>query len=151
MFNSIHPNHMLAMRSLNRRHSAGLMDSLQPAGWVMLPSRQIYLVADVAKQSLSRRDSKNDQKVWRDTHLDYQELAQISAADADRSAALDRLLYINKYSTMNPAFTPAFVQLTHDLGLIKYLVFRARSGLIQVFLGGALSTRQPRRNATHGL
>jgi hypothetical protein len=129
------PTHVLAMRSLNWRHSSRLMSALLAAGWFFLPSRQIYLVDDVSKQSLTRRDSKNDHKVWLTKNLDYQELNEISQADAERIALLYEYLYLEKYSRLNPIFTPEFVKLTHNLGLVKYLAFRDNQGIIQSFGG----------------
>ena len=129
------PSHVLAMRSLNQRHSASLMDALLAAGWLLLPSRQIYLVNDVAKESLSRRDSKNDQKLWHASHFDYQELKEMSQCDAERIAKLYEFLYLEKYSRLNPTFTPEFVKLTHNIGMLKYFVFRDHDGQIQSFGG----------------
>ena len=129
------PQHFLAMRSLNWRHTATLMRALVDSGWFLLPSRQIYLVNDVAKESLVRRDSKNDQRVWQASHFDYQELTEMSQADAERISQLYEMLYLDKYSRLNPAFTPEFIRLTHSIGMVKYLVFRDGGGEIQSFGG----------------
>ena len=129
------PTHILAMRSLNWRHCADMMKALAAAGWLLLPSRQIYLVDDVARESLTKRDSKNDQRVWRDSPFDYQELTVLSQSDAKRIAALYEYLYLEKYSRLNPAFTSEFIKITHNLGMVKYLVFRDKNGEIQSFGG----------------
>jgi hypothetical protein len=129
------PRHFLAMRSLNWRHTATVMRALVDAGWFLLPSRQVYLVNDVAKESLVRRDSKNDQRVWQASHFDYQELTEMSHAEAERIAQLYKMLYLEKYSCLNPAFTPEFVRLTHSIGMVKYLIFRDSAGKIQSFGG----------------
>jgi hypothetical protein len=128
-------NHILAIRSLNWRHSSNLMKSLGATGWLFLPSRQIYLVDDVARQSLVRRDSKNDQKIWQTKDFEYSELAEMSHADAERIALLYEYLYLEKYSRLNPIFTTEFVKLTHRIGMVKYLVLRDREGVIQAFGG----------------
>jgi hypothetical protein len=129
------PKHVLAMRSLNARHSAALMKALAAAGWILLPSRQVYLVNDVKTESLNRRDSKNDQKIWNNSPFAYQETAEMTNGDAARIAKLYELLYLEKYSRLNPAFTPEFVMLTHKFGVVKYLVFRDQDGDIQSFGG----------------
>jgi hypothetical protein len=129
------PTHILAMRSLNQRHSASLIEALVAAGWLLLPSRQVYLVDDVKAESLSRRDSKNDQKIWSNSPFAYEELTQMSSSDAERIAKLYGFLYLEKYSRLNPAFMPDFITLTHELGLVKYLVFRDPEGEIQSFGG----------------
>ena len=129
------PAHFLAIRSLTRRYSAPLMDALEAAGWVMLPSRQIFLVDDVATACFARRDTKRDDKIWRQAKFAYEELAAISDADAARIVELYKLLYLEKYSHLNPHYTPGFVRLTHEIGMIRYLVLRDRDGVIQGFGG----------------
>jgi len=59
----------------------------------------------------------------------------MSQADAYRIARLYDLLYLQKYSSLNAAFTDQFVNLTHRIGLIRYLVLRDRDGVIQGFGG----------------
>ena len=129
------PAYFLAMRSLTRRHSAPLMDALEAAGWVMLPSRQVFLVDDVVAASFPRRDTKRDDKIWRQGAFAYEELTAVSEADAARIVELYKLLYLEKYSELNPHYTPAFVRLTHEIGMIRYLVLRDKSGVIQGFGG----------------
>lgn len=131
------PTHLLAFRSLTRRHSAPLIDALEAAGWILLPSRQVFLVDDVSQESLGRRDTRRDDRLWRLGEFTYEDLTQVSAADAARITALHSLLYLEKYSCLNPAFTPRFVTLTAKIGLIRYLVIRDRNGMIQGF-GGML-------------
>lgn len=134
-FESEYPMHLLAMRSLTRRYNAGLMDALEAAGWVLLPSRQVFLIDDVARDSLPRRDTKRDDRLWQRGEFGFEELAEICGSDADRIIDLYRMLYLEKYSRLNPAYTPRFVSLTHDIGMIRYLVLRDREGVIQGFGG----------------
>ncbi|MEO9515573.1 MAG: hypothetical protein ABJG55_07570 [Paracoccaceae bacterium] len=129
------PQHLLAIRSLTRQHSTPLMDALEVAGWIMLPSRQVFLVPNVAKDSLSRRDAQNDEKLWQLSAFDYEEPSQLTDADTQRIADLYELLYLDKYSRINPVYTPRFVKLTHSIGMIRYLVLRDKDGQIQGFGG----------------
>lgn len=130
-----HPDHFLAMRSLTRRHSAPLIAALEAAGWVLLPSRQVFLIDDVARQSMPHRDTRRDDALWRRGEFAYAELEAMSEGDARRIADLYALLYLDKYSRLNPVFTPAFIALTHAVGLIRYLVLRDAAGVIQAFGG----------------
>ena len=45
------------------------------------------------------------------------------------------MLYLEKYSYLNPAYTARFVTMTQEIGLIRYLVLRDRDGVIQGFGG----------------
>lgn len=130
-----HPAHVLAMRSLTRRRNAALLLSLEAAGWVAIPSRQIFLVDDVERDLLPRRDSRNDERLWRRGEFAYEELTEVGERDAIRIAELYKMLYLEKYSRLNPAYTPRFIQLAHAIGLLKFLVLRDSAGIIQSFGG----------------
>lgn len=130
-----YPTHLLAMRSLTRRYNGALMTSLEEAGWELLPSRQVFLIEDFARECLPRRDFKRDEALWRRGDYRYEELGKIGEADAARIVALYNKLYLEKYSRLNPAYTHDFVALTHRIGLIRYLVLRDQGGTIQGFGG----------------
>lgn len=135
LFSAKYPKHVLAMRSLTRRHSLALMEALEAAGWTLVPSRQVFLVDDVTRESFPRRDSKKDAKIWRQAAFSYEELVSLPAQDASRIAELYGMLYLEKYSRLNPAYTPRFVSMTHEIGMIRYLVLRDEAGIIQGFGG----------------
>ena len=128
-----YPTHLLAIRSLTRRYCAGLMDSLVAAGWVLLPSRQVFLVDDITREIVMRRDSKRDEKLWQRGAFGYEELSAISANDAARIVELYNMLYLEKYSRLNPAYTARFVSMTRAIGMMRYLVLRDGEGVIQGF------------------
>ncbi len=130
-----YPEHLLAMRSLTERYNRELLAALKAAGWILLPSRQVFLVDDVKQQCVSRRDLKRDAKLWQHKAYTYEELDQIGPVDAERIVELYELLYLEKYSRLNPGYTVRFILLTHRIGLIRYLVLRDRRGVIQAFGG----------------
>lgn len=129
------PQHILAMRSLTRRHSGALMRALEAEGWLMLPSRQIFLVDDVATECLPRGDTRNDDRLWRLKAFLCEELTEVSTQDAARIARLYQMLYLEKYSWLNPVFTPDFIAMTQRIGMIHYIVLRDGAGTIQGFGG----------------
>ncbi len=45
------------------------------------------------------------------------------------------MLYLEKYSFLNPAYTADFIQMSHEIGMIRYLVHRDQDGVIQSFVG----------------
>ncbi|MEO1537895.1 MAG: hypothetical protein AAFR73_09200 [Pseudomonadota bacterium] len=129
-----YPGHILAMRSLTRRHAGSLMSALEDAGWIFLPARQVFLVDDM-QDALKRRDARNDERLWQTTAFRYEELAEVSEEDAARIVTLYQMLYRQKYSQLNPDYTPGFVQLAHRLRLLRFLVLRDASDVIQA-VGG---------------
>ncbi|MBL9047649.1 MAG: hypothetical protein JNK34_10140 [Tabrizicola sp.] len=62
-------------------------------------------------------------------------MAEVSDCDARRIVDLYALLYLEKYSRLNAAFTQQFVRLTHRTGLIRYLVLLDQKGTIQGLAG----------------
>jgi len=129
------PTHLVAMRSLTRRHSSALMTAMVDAGWVLLPSRQVFLIDDVARDSFPHRDTRRDERLWQSGALTYEEPAALTQADADRIVELYNRLYLDKYSRLNPHYTSAFVRLTRRVGSIRYLLLRDDHGVIQGFGG----------------
>jgi hypothetical protein len=125
-----YPRHLLAIRSLNARHSRAMLDALRAAGWLLLPSRQVWLLDDPGRDGLAHRDSRRDEALLRSSCLRCEDIEVMSAADAARIAELYGELYLAKYSRLNPAFTPEFIKHTHDTGMIRYGVFRESSGVI---------------------
>ena len=130
-----YPAHLLAMKSLTRRQNAPLIDALLAAGWVLLPSRQVFLVDDVARDGFRRRDTRRDEKLWQRGAFTLEESEGLSVADVDRIVALYAMLYLDKYSRLNPSYTASFVSLTQRIGMIRYLLLRDENGVIQGFGG----------------
>ncbi len=131
------PDHFLAVRSLTRRHHDKLLASFESEGWILLPSRQVFIVDDINAQMKLRRDLKRDEALWREANFRHEALETMNRRDAERIAHLYALLYIEKYSALNPAYTPDFILMSHNTGLIRYLVHRDVEGVIQSF-GGML-------------
>ncbi len=129
------PKHFLAIRSLTRRHHPQLIAWLLAKGWVLLPSRQIFIADDIKTQMTRRRDLKRDEMLWQGSGLRYEELETVGDVDAERIAALYTMLYLEKYSGLNPAYTADFIVMSHQIGMIRYLVHRDRNGIIQSFAG----------------
>lgn len=129
------PSHFLAIRSLTGRHHRKLIASLKAAGWVLLPSRQIFIADDIWYHMNRRRDLKRDEALWRRSSYRYEEPKSVNRDDAERIAELYTALYLEKYSFLNPAYTADFVMMSQEIGLIRYLVHRDEEGLIQSFAG----------------
>ncbi len=45
------------------------------------------------------------------------------------------LLYLDRYSTLNPQFTPAFIAMTHSTGLLRYSGLRDAAGQLVAIAG----------------
>lgn len=139
-----YPNSIIAIRSLNGWADRKVLDALVRGGWDLFPSRQIWVIDDFGRNWQGRRDTRRDRALADAGKLAGTELDRMNDADAARIAHLYALLYLDKYSRLNPDFTPAFIKTTHDIGMLRYLVWRDQAGTIQSVagcfgLGGELS------------
>ena len=129
------PHHFLALRSLDNWASPDLLGAARNDGWVLLPARQIWVVDDLARRWRSRNNAGNDRRALARSGLRVERAECFTQADQARIAELYRQLYIEKYSALNPVFTPEFVGLTQRIGLIDYRVARDADGQIMAVAG----------------
>lgn len=129
------PGHVLAIRSLSAWADAPLMDALRQDGWLLLPSRQIYVTDDPARDWAKRRDTRNDLRLWDRMTFTVDALTTLAPRDADRIAELYAQLYLERYSRLNPVFTPAFIAATHAGGVITYRGLRDHDGQLVAVVG----------------
>lgn len=127
------PAHVLALRSLTSWGDAELMAAARADGWILLPARQIYVTDDLERDWRPRRDTRRDLALLERARV--VRLDELQPGDAERIAALYAMLYLDRYSRLNPAFTPAFIALTHRLGLIRYEGVRAQDGQLAAVVG----------------
>lgn len=130
-----YPDHFLALRTLDSWSSPQLLQAARDDGWILVPARQVWIVDDLATDWLPRRDRTNDRRALARSGLAVEDLTAMDDATAARIAELYWLLYVGRYSPLNPIFTAAFVQLTHAIGLIRYRVARAADGTILSVIG----------------
>ena len=131
------PGHYLAVRSIDPWSSPQLDAALRADGWLMLPSRQVWVLDDVANQWRPRKSVGHDIRLLRRSGMRPEDLQTLRPGDAERIAQLYRMLYVDKYSALNPIFTPAWVEVTHRTGVLRYRAVRDRDGVI-VSVAGSL-------------
>lgn len=123
-------NHYIAVRSVDPWSSPRLAAALRADGWLMLPSRQVWVIDDVACGWKPRKSVGHDRRILRRSGMKAEDLHTLRPGDAERIAQLYRMLYIDKYSALNPIFTPAWIKLTHRTGMLRYRAVRNRDGAI---------------------
>ncbi|MEO1045054.1 MAG: hypothetical protein AAFX04_06410 [Pseudomonadota bacterium] len=130
-----YPDHMLAIRSVDDWSSPALYQVLCDDGWLMIPSRQIWVIDDVAAQWRPRSHTKSDRRKFRKSGLVAEGISAMTASDAERIAALYKALYLDKYSMLNPQFTPEWIKLLSDSKLVDFQVVRDGEGSIMGIAG----------------
>jgi hypothetical protein len=130
-----HPDHLLGIRSIDDWSSPGLREALIADGWILVPSRQIWVVDDLVRDWTKRGDHANDRRLAARSPLVLSDLDRIEAGDARRIADLYAMLYVGKYSALNPILTPAFIQASAATGMMSYRVARDEGGTIRAVAG----------------
>ncbi|WP_169924237.1 GNAT family N-acetyltransferase [Sphingomonas adhaesiva] len=126
------PDHVLAIRSVDDWSSPALARAARADGWVMVPSRQVWVVDDPARDWRPRNAFANDRRLVARSGL---AIEPARAGDAARIADLYHQLYVGKYSALNPVFTPRFVAATMAGGSIDYRVARTGDGRVLAVAG----------------
>ncbi|WP_055979563.1 GNAT family N-acetyltransferase [Sphingomonas sp. Leaf412] len=128
------PDHVLSIRSVDDWSRPALAAAARRDDWVMLPSRQVWVVDDLRHAWRTRNQYGNDRRLVARSGLS---IGAAVPSDAPRIADLYRRLYVGKYSALNPVFTPAFVAATMASGLIAYRV--ARDGARVMAVAGLMA------------
>jgi hypothetical protein len=129
------PHHAIWFRSLNMEHNADWLTALQALGFTLIPSRQVYLYEDIAASEVRHTALKRDMKLLRTTALTRLSKEPLSYSDYARIAQLYRLLYLDKYSLLNPQYTERFMHDWHKAGLLYFDGFRDDDGELQAIVG----------------
>ncbi|MEM8724702.1 MAG: hypothetical protein AAGE86_04180 [Pseudomonadota bacterium] len=129
------PGHIIAIRSLDEWSCPRLLGAVQGNGWSLFPSRQIWVTDDLQSQWLPRNNAKEDHRKIKRSGLSVEDIDVMSDADATRIARLYHMLYVGKYSELNPVFSARWIQLTCENKLIRYRCARSEDGIIQAVAG----------------
>jgi hypothetical protein len=130
-----HPDHLLGIRSIDDWSSPGLREALAADGWILVPSRQIWVVDDLARDWAKRGNHANDRRLVARSPLVISDLDRVEPSDARRIADLYAMLYVGKYSALNPILTPAFIHASARSGMMTYRVARDSGGTIMAVAG----------------
>lgn len=138
------PTHAVWLRSLNRDQHRHWLAECEALGFVLIPSRQVYLFRDLAALARRRHNLQVDLKLARKQPHRVGD-ADIVERDYARIAWLYERLYTHKYSRHNPRYTERFLREWHRAGLLRFDGFRDDGGQLLcvagVFaLGGVLTT-----------
>jgi hypothetical protein len=129
------PDHAIWFRSLNEAWTPEWLDALKARGAILLPSRQVYLYSDIRRLAQSRSNLKTDLDLLARSTLERCDDADIDTADYSRCEQLYAMLYLQKYSRLNPAYRAGFIQAWHRARLLRLTGFRNREGVLEAIVG----------------
>jgi len=129
------PGHAIVWRSLNDFSDAQTLKAFAEAGYLLLPARQIYLFDARTTPPPLHRDEKRDRQLLAGSDYTIVGPDEITANDAQRIAALYGQLYLDKYTWLNPQYTPAFIASSRASGLIQFHGLRSGLGQLDAVIG----------------
>ena len=129
-----YPDRAIVMRSLNDMCDASSMAALRTAGFLLLPARQIYIL-DTQQAASPSVDVKRDAKLLADSSYEIVPAHHFSAADFSRAAELYSMLYLDKYTPLNPQYTPRFLAQAHQIDLLRLYGLRGTDDTIDGVAG----------------
>jgi hypothetical protein len=129
------PRHAIWFRSLNFVQHADWLHALEHAGFELIPTRQVYLFHDIHRCAAKHQNLRRDLKLLDTTQL--QRVAGHTFTDLDfaESERLYGLLYLDKYSRLNPDYTAAFLKAWQHSGLLDLTGFKDDAGTLRAVVG----------------
>ncbi|MDX8430565.1 MAG: hypothetical protein SNF33_01990 [Candidatus Algichlamydia australiensis] len=121
------PSHCILWRSINRTYPHNLLEHFKELPCRLLFSRQIYFYNPFNKNSLNskqRWNIKNDRKLIQLNDYEVVTGDKIKTEDIPRIKELYDLLYLKKYTALNPQFTEEFIRLAIDKKLLTIIAIR---------------------------
>lgn len=128
----LHPSSFLIARSLNCNHHSHLIECFQKAGWKLMPARQVWLMEPGQPHKKGR---KNDSKLLAKSPLVRVVADDFTSEDFKRAKLLYDQLYLEKYSSLNPAFTEAFLRTGHKENMIHLEGLKDHQGILLGIVG----------------
>ena len=123
-----YPDHAVVFRSVDEATRPALLAHCRALGARLVFSRRVNILGPDTPEAWRRNNIKNDERLRRRTPLRREALTRDPsgpgpAPDFSRLAALYGKLYLDKYSPLNPQFTPAMLQRLHESGLMRFVTY----------------------------
>ncbi|WP_051429824.1 GNAT family N-acetyltransferase [Mesorhizobium loti] len=125
----------IVIRSLNEIADPSTIAALKAEGFRMLAARQIYIFADRSAAPPMTRDMKRDRARLRATPYRRVGNGDFTDADYTRSEELYAMLYLDKYTPLNPHYTARYISEMHRRGILQLAGLRDGSGSLVAVTG----------------
>ncbi|WP_245442540.1 GNAT family N-acetyltransferase [Mesorhizobium hawassense] len=129
------PDRAIVIRSLNDIADPATIAALRAEGFRMLAARQIYIFADRGAAPAMTRDMKRDRARLRTTPFERVGDGDFTEADYARAEMLYNMLYLDKYTPLNPHYTARYIAEMHRRGIISLAGLRRPGGELVAVTG----------------
>ena len=130
-----HPGSAIIIRSLNEIADGNSIKALEAAGFRLLASRQIYMFSGSSDDGNHRRTINRDRRMREKNGYRQARHEEFTDPDFARCEALYNMLYLEKYSTLNPHYSLTFFKEMHASGLVKFSGVRNATGELDAMSG----------------
>jgi glutathione synthase/RimK-type ligase-like ATP-grasp enzyme len=133
-----YPRLAVGWRSVHGRGTRA-PDTLRRAGYRLIPSRSVLFLPTRGIQWQGLRDSRRDRALLETSGYRVRDAPLGAAGTSDettrrRIAHLYDRLYVDKYSSLNPRYTPEFIAAAQQSGLLRFALLE-RDGRIDAAFG----------------
>jgi hypothetical protein len=131
----VYPNRVIIIRSLNSIADQGSIRTLKNAGFKMLASRQIYVFGSGNEGPKHRATIRKDQTLIIRNDFTLSHDIEFTDEDFERCEILYNMLYLEKYTPLNPQYTKTYLKEMWVRGLLKLVGARNKEGVIDAVTG----------------
>lgn len=129
------PDHFIAFGSLNKWANSSLIEKLADAGYSLGAFRQVYVYDRLSETYFSHEHVQRDRRLLRLTPYRLIHNDDFGEADYPRMAELYGMLYLQKHSKYNPAYTSDHMRVCHRSGVVDFVGFRNPEGRLDGITG----------------
>lgn len=131
-------DHTLGFRSINDFNNPGLRNALYGLGYLSIPSRQVYIFDGrngPHSSYLRRHNCRLDLNLLRRSQYKVVSGELLNSADFQRIEYLYNLLYLQKYSQLNPQYSAHWIERGQREGWLELHVLRGPDKRIDGVVG----------------
>lgn len=127
----------IMFRSLTYDLNEPLIKALKENHSLLVPSRSVFLFFPHAYNDFKKSEKKRikqDYRLLRKSGYQFMTHDKIKEADIEKVLPLYNALYLDKYSTLNPQFTNAFIKQAWRKNLLTFILLK-KNGIVDGVVG----------------